>query len=100
MPIEKWMSDFLISMSLMLVKYHAKAQEFIKYMQDISMAAERSSKNATTSYIKKKTLLSRKKYPSSRQENEELCRPETKSRQIKIKYGNRGIIRHRTCKQI
>lgn len=83
----------------MLVKYHARAQEFIKYMRDISMAAERSSKNAT-SYIKKKTLLSRKKYPSSRQENEELCRPETKSRQIKIKYGNRGFIRRRTCKQI
>lgn len=84
----------------MLVKYHARAQEFIKYMRDISMAVERSSKNATTSNIKKKTLLSRKKYPSSRQENEELWRPETKLREIKIKYGNRGIIRRRTCKQV
>lgn len=84
----------------MLVKYHARAQEFIKYMRDISMGAKRSSKKATTSYIKKKTLLSRKKYPSSRQENEELCRSETKSKQIKINYGNRGIIWPRTCKQV
>lgn len=84
----------------MLVKYQTRAQEFIKYMQDICMVAERSSKNATTTYIKKKTLLSRKKYPSSRQENEELCRPETKSMQNKIKYGNRDIFGCRACKQV
>lgn len=60
MPIEKWTSAFLIFMSLMLEKYHARAQEFIKYMRGISMAAEWSSKNATTSYIKKKILLSKK----------------------------------------
>ncbi|XP_062609590.1 uncharacterized protein LOC134271400, partial [Saccostrea cucullata] len=42
LTIEKWTNAFMIYMSVMLKKYRTRAQEFLKYMRDIRLAASRS----------------------------------------------------------
>ncbi|XP_056020808.1 uncharacterized protein LOC130054574 [Ostrea edulis] len=42
LTIDKWTNAFMIYMSVMLEKYRARAQEFLKYMRDIRLAATRS----------------------------------------------------------
>lgn len=43
LSIEKWSSAFIIFTSIMLEKYRTRAQELLKYMRDIRLAASRSS---------------------------------------------------------
>ena len=42
LTIEKWTNAFMIYTSVMLEKYRSRAQEFLKYMRDIRLAASRS----------------------------------------------------------
>ena len=43
LTIERWTSAFLIYMSIYLEKYRTRAQELLKYMRDIRLAASRSN---------------------------------------------------------
>lgn len=43
LSIDKWTSAFIIFTSIMLEKYRSRAQEFLKYMRDVRLAADRSA---------------------------------------------------------
>lgn len=42
LSIDKWTSAFIIFTSIMLEKYRFRVQEFLKYMRDVRLAADRS----------------------------------------------------------
>lgn len=42
LSIDKWTSAFIIFTIIMLEKYRSRAQELLKYMGDVRMAADRS----------------------------------------------------------
>lgn len=42
LTIDKWTDAFMIFMSVMLEKFRTRAQEMLKYMRDIRLAAARS----------------------------------------------------------
>ncbi len=50
LDIEEWTSAFLVFMSVYLEKFRTRAQELIKYMRDIRLAAKRSTKFGWGSY--------------------------------------------------
>lgn len=62
--IEAWTSAFLIYTSVMLEKHPTKAQELLKYMRDIRMAAKNSKSAAWVKYDEQ-FRLKRAKYPTS-----------------------------------